>query len=289
MSGILRAGPSLWLPGRFRQPGVPRIDGSHPLTHGLVSYWWPLDSGSGYIDLVTGDTTKKSSGSKNSLPVIGGSQFGNGPSFASTSAFCEGVNTPSQSWSAPYSFASGWYQLAGSLPGSTAGWWGIADPSSNDPFMIFQNGPSTLGFSYGNAASAFSFTFSASTFYVGVGAATGTTTQSSWINGLAQTAGTATSAFSGSNLRYVFGDPTADSSASQSCNSLIFFGATWSGRALTQQDAIQLYTDPYSMLMPPEGEMPVMGGFAPPNLASLFACPPGFRGGVILQPVPLST
>ena len=260
MAAILRAGPrQLSVLNQVKPVGVPRINWQHPLAQNLVSYWWALDNGSGFIDLVTADSTKKGTGTKNTLPVAGSGQFGTGSAFAAVTNFCEGINLSTvQAWTAPYSFALGWFQFA-IQPGATGGYWGIADAPGNDPFAVFENGATTIGFSYGNTASAFSFTPVINTFYVGVGAATGATDQSSWINGIAQTAGTATSAFTGSTLRYVFGDIAADSSNNgQGSNATIFFGAAWSGRALNASEAALLYTQPYCLLLPQETSMPAL-------------------------------
>ena len=254
------AAHKLWNLGQSRPNGLPKIDWSHPLTQRLISYWWPF-ADTGYIDLVTGDTTKKATGTKNTLPVLSGSSYGPGPGFTTTAMMCESVNfAPIQSWSAPYSFAVGWYQL-GTMTFSTtqAGWFGLADSSGNDAFMTFPPSAGNFTWSYGNTSGQPTIAIANNTFNVAVGVATGATSQANYLNGIARTAGTATSAFSGSSQRYLFGATSTDNNTTlDNPNSLVFFGAAWNGIALSASDAALLYSDPYCFLVPQEPEMMII-------------------------------
>jgi hypothetical protein len=260
MAGILRIGPSLWLPGQAFPNGVPGIDWTHPLAKGLTSYWFAVND-STYLDLVTFDSTVKGAGTKNVLPIAKPTKFGRGPGFTLGTHFCQSSRvTASFAVAAPYSCVCGWYQLgAPTISTGNPGWFGVADTANSTPFAVYIPGAGQVGISFGNVASPFAFSVVADTFYVAVGAATGVAAQSSWINGIAQTAGTGTSAFTGTSDTYCFGDMDKDAGTTTAfVNSTIFFGAYYSKRALTQQDAIQFYTDPYCFLIPPEGEMPAL-------------------------------
>ena len=99
MPGPLRAGPaSLWKNSQVKPTGIPRIDWSHPLTAGLIAYWWDLGNGR-HIDLVSGHTTVLDTGGTE--PSRASSQFGSGTSFAAVSTSThDPAQFPIQTWAA---------------------------------------------------------------------------------------------------------------------------------------------------------------------------------------------
>ena len=255
-SSILRPWTSkIWAPGQVKPNGVPRINWQHPLSWGLVAYWF--DTGNGfYIDLVNGRITTKTASGGTTAPGRTVTPWGQGFKFiANLSEQADAAVGLNQAWAAPYSVACGFVPY-GASSGTDACLFALVDNAGNDAFAFFAPSTTTWGLSYSNAANPFTLTQVANTFYVIVGAATGTTAQSSWINGVAQTAGTATSAFTGSGMHYTFNAQTStyNSSSGSFCNATVFFGAAWLKRSLTQTEANLLYTDPYCLLLPPSPE-----------------------------------
>jgi hypothetical protein len=247
----------LWTPGQGKPVGPAAINWLHPLAQGLAAYWWPLDSGSGYINLVNGDTTKAGTGTANVLPVPKATAFGAGPSCTTGTTLCESVQGFPATTPPLFSIACGFYQIGAPTATINTFYFGAADINGNDAAAVIAITSTTFGISFGNAASPFSFTFTNNTFYTVVGSQSAATTNLSWVNGIAQTAGT-NGIFSGAGQKYIFGNSAADSSVTSSfANAAVFFGGFWN-RPLTQADAILLYTDPYCFLLPLEPEMMII-------------------------------
>lgn len=258
MGRILRAGPALLLPKKFKPAGIPKIDWSNPLTHKLVAYWWDLGLAGRYIDLISGHTTVLDTGAAGN-PSLGTSQYGTGTSFINnTISTHDPALYPVQTWAAPYAVACGFYQIGSPNVLSTPGYFGVADTVSNDAFMFYNDTSISFGCSLGNSATSYQFAFSNNTFYVAVSSATGASASSSWVNGVAQTAGTTATGITGSGLGVTFGSSAYNSPVTASPNAIVFFGAIWYGRTLDVEDAKLLYNDPYCFLTWPEGEMPAL-------------------------------
>jgi hypothetical protein len=256
MSGILRAGPtSLWTRNQFKPSGIPGIDWSHPLTAGLIAYWWDLGNGR-HIDLVSGHTTVLDTAA--AAQGSASSPVGQGSSFTATSSSThDPALFPVQSWAFPYSAAVGFYKI-GAGAALNSGVFGVIDATGNDGFEFFFNNTFTFQCSLANQSSPYTFTAASNTFYVAVAAATAASASSHWINGVAQTAGITSTAFTGTSLGVSFGSINYNVVDGGTPNSIVFFGAVWNGRALTASEAALLYNQPYCFLLPPEASMPAL-------------------------------
>lgn len=239
---------TIWAPGQVKPNGVPRIDWRHPLAWGLLSYWF--DTGNGfYIDLVSGQITTKTATGGTTVAPRRATQYGTGFGFTSTlTEQADPANARNQAWAAPYTFATGFQQIATPTTGSPV-WFGLVD-TGNNTLAFYGNTP---GFSYGNNGAPNTTTVVNGTFYVMVASATAASAQNTFVNGVNLGATTSSTAYTGTILHYAFNSngATYDNAGSPTeCGAAVFFGAAWQGRALTQTEATLLYTDPYCFLVP---------------------------------------
>lgn len=259
---ILRAGPtSLWTPGQVKPNGVPRIDWTHPLSRGLIAYYWALPP-STYADLVSGQIAANVPAT---APTHVVSKYGVGVGHTAVNdSVVSGtpatiVNPPNvQSFTAPFSFAGGWWQVGAFTVGADANnnWVGIQANSTNGPYF---GAGSTSEFQYFSSTADSGITSAtipgANNFYIALGVAASSSASTLYLNGVSiGTSSTATNNSTNTGQWWQFGqlDPNGGNP-----NAHVFFGALWN-RALTAQEALQLYLDSYCFLIPPEAEMPAI-------------------------------
>ena len=245
--------------GQVKPQGVPRIDWTHPLALGLISYWY--DTGLGfYVDLVTGDTTTSGSGSI--VPITDASLYGTGFEFPNTGPQVIKARGlfPRQSFAAPYSYACGWNALGAPTASTYSSFFNVYSDSGTAAIQVYcaPTGAlfSTLANSAGIALTP-SATAPTSGFHVAVGVATGASAESAYLDGVLKGTDTSTATLSSSTFRMVINGLSKDGTDASGINAQLFFGAVWS-RPLTADEAKFLYTDPYCFLLPAEPELPVL-------------------------------
>ena len=243
---------------------IPRINWSHPLAAGLISYGY--DVGCGPIDLVTGGLRTITNSTN---PPFGGpqtSRYGRGFTCVATTGVGSspytvsgGANLENVGVAAPYSFATGLMFTATPAVGA-AGLFvncdatsnrtfqvGCASVSGTDLWWIFSNGG---GLSV-TAAGAIKI----NTFQTALGVALTGSTAACYVDGVLNIspAVTTTSAvISGAKLSY-WG--LRSSGNQNTVSGFNYYGAVWKGRALTAKEARKLHDDPYCFLIYPEDEM----------------------------------
>jgi hypothetical protein len=268
---ILRPWPNQLAPPKQVKPqGVPQIDWSHPLTQGMVCYWY--DTGLGfYMDLVTGDVSVKGSAATG-FAQSDATPFGTGfrfPSSATAGRSVEGsVAFPQQAWVAPYSFAMGIYQLF--TPATSTTFWGLTDAANNTPFQFFNSGAVTFAWVGNNLGPNFGISPAPNDgFHAFVGVAVGASSVIGYRDGKQVATSSLATSYTGSAMKLVTNADRVATGATNSVGAAIFFGAAWN-RALDLEDSKLLYTDPYCFLIPAEPELQALpynigGGIAPPR------------------------
>lgn len=262
MSGmILRPYPNIMLPaGQVKPQGVPQIDWTHPLAQSLISYYF--DTGLGfYIDLVTGNITTVGTGS--TYPSVDASPNGTGFVFAPTGSLA--IQDPSTfsrtSWAAPYSFAVGFQQLGTIGAGTQPSYAAVQDASGNDALLLYYLPAQTsLFLSSGNAAGLkLAPVPAANTFNVAAFVTTGASSSIGYLNGVVSAnTGVQSNTYTNVIIHFVAGQSAFNGTgANNGPNAQVFFMAIWN-RQLTSAEALQLYTDPYSLLVPAEPEMQIV-------------------------------
>lgn len=266
MAQILRAGLNkLWHPGQVKPAGIPRINWDHTLSHGLIFYW--LDSATGnYVDLVSGNVSSIAAGG--TWASVDSSPYGSAVSFSNT-VQSQGQQAAGdffrQTWAAPFSFATGWYQRS-TPSGSTPTFFQMSDAVGNDAFACFIfSGNISANFS-NQSASSLGATAN-NRFNVVVGSATGASAASFYLNGGAAVSVSATTSYSAGGVRPVINSFGPTSTTGSAIGAQVFFGGIWS-RALSREEALLLYTDPYCFLLPQETLMPAL--LAPSAAAPSF-------------------
>lgn len=259
----LRAGEALVFPGQQKPQFFPRIDWSHPLTKGLIAYWF--DTGMGfYVDLVPG--TYSTTGTNSTIPPLAVTQFGTAFQFPTGTG--SGNNTVQgstsfykQAWAAPFSFACGWMQY-GAPPTTQGGYFVLADTSGNEAWGVYGNS-TIMGVGLGNGNPATNILTGSSNplnqYNSLLCSAGNTTAASAWLNGTNfPIAGTIATTFSGTAMRILVGASLVNESgtgAKDQIGAYMYWGAVWLDTK-SQSDAQLLWLDPYQFLMPNEMEMP---------------------------------
>jgi hypothetical protein len=239
---------------------IPRINWAHPLTYGLVFYGYDL--GGRMIDLVGGSVGIIGAGGSQPDRII--TPFGYGTSWTGLAAngtewsFPNVINPSLTISNAPYSYACGFYETARPATLSTSVCFALAtagnfavlmapDQAANGDFTAFfgVSAASTINIGSGNTLNTFN-----SAIAVANSASTGTlflNTASSSAAGMTNT-GTLAGAVPLFNSFEVGG-------ADKDFTGTVFYGAIWQPRAITQSEALSIYTDPYQFLIYPEDDV----------------------------------
>ena len=244
---------------------IPRIDWDHPLTKGLIGYWY--DAGSGPIDLVTGAQRTLNNVSNPPLAGPRASKYGSGLLAARGASIATGMLSFPELpiWqtffnAAPYSFAVGFMLPTAPSSGDSSILFTICDATTETPikFGVASASATDFLYSYGNntqIVTASGFT-KVGQFQTTVGVAKTAGGSQTYIDGVPAltSAAIATSTWppSGSKPRFHgFG-----SYASQVIGaSTVYFGAIWNKRELSAAEARLIHHDPYCFLIYPEDEM----------------------------------
>jgi hypothetical protein len=245
---------------------IPRIDWSHPLAKNLIFYGY--DIGGQVIDLVRGTIGTN----VNTNVVRGMSQFGPGVQYPGTGIIAP-VEFPHTSAidnvtaAVPYSFAAAYYLT--SAPGTGAGGgFGCFIFGSNDgggftdaTIDVGRTGTADVDFCYNDNQIAVTGLSTVNKFHTALGVATGVSTQNNYFDGtLASTSAVNPSSNTHTAHQPVYNEyQPGGASAGNGVPGFVYYGALWSGRALTAQDAQLLHQDPYCFLIYPEDDMFMVG------------------------------
>lgn len=243
---------------------VPRIDWSHPLAAGLVAYCY--DIGGAVIDLVNG-------GFLTPVGALGSqeSQFGRGLEFPTTGyGFMPPLPTSKASQyggSAPFSLSLGTFCVGDSV-NAEAVIVSVQDAgNSTDTECGFNSmDPTTVAGIYGNSTTvSFGQRLIHNSFQTWGFSATSSSAGSQYGNGVFDTSVATTTIFSLTNPEIMYSTAASNApSFSGGINGFVPYFAIWGSRALTAADHLQLYQDPYSLLIYPEDEMYDLVGIAGP-------------------------
>lgn len=282
-----------WLQGRRASGQVkpfaslPRLDWTHPLARGLVSYCY--DDGNVYVDLVTGKRSQETNTAGGVEAVRQSTKFGNASVFnasaevqflPSTSKFATLTNT------ANYSFACSWMNAV--IPASVAAWWNSGDATTNTCFQIGGGlvAVDDVFWSWANDAGHASAagTNTVNVFHTALGVTLTASTGLCYIDGklsISPTGMATTRTQAGVQPQLGVCDTAIPQP--RAFTGSVYYGAAWL-RQLTASEARLLHDDPWGLLIYPEDEMftelvGVTAGIADnPGMTAYFKRR-GFSGG----------
>lgn len=247
--------------------GIPSINWSYPLSNGLISYI--IDLGNGVIvDLVQNYFMVNGAGS--TAPSSSICPWGTG--FFYSGSVPSVKQSPSvyfqNTWADPYAFAVGWVQTQ-SLTVTTS-LFSVSRTNGDQAFAFKLLSTGAVDFVFNTSAAqalAGASTSNLNNFQVALGSTTSNNTSAGWVNGVGGALpGTLNpTSYSGSNLLKTVlngANPDAGNNDGSQLGGFIPFAAIWNVRK-NAADAMQLYADPYCMLLPPEAEMPVLPFISP--------------------------
>lgn len=228
---------------------IPRINWAHPLAQNLAVYGY--DVGGVVIDLVSGGI---GTGTTATRANRGAGRFGSGYKYTSGGG---GIRLPLSSRinsvAPPFSIATAFFVTAAPTNGV---WFCMGDTTPNNPVYLAGDSATTMRCGFANGAADLTFTVSGLTnaYHSQVGIGITTSSQAAYFDGTSRATGAGDSTSVFPNAAAIFNSFDLDGLSGNTTAGFIYYGALWT-RALSDEEVLQLHTDPYCFLIYPEDEI----------------------------------
>lgn len=247
-----------------RSTSIPRIDWSHPLARGLISYGY--DAGNGPIDLVTRGWRTIGNATNPPFGGVKSSKYGIGLSSVATASVTLGLyNLPggpvieSLAAAAPYTAACGLMLTATPVNQGFSSIFATCDATFNTPILMgaAYNGTTDYYFEFANTAPQPTAlgAVKINQFQTLTAVALTSSTAACYVDGVLSISPAVTTTLAATSGARPSFHGLRNTAGQHVEGGFIYYGALWKGRALTAAEVRLLHSDPYCFLIYPEDEM----------------------------------